>query len=680
MKTGKRISMLVIIVCLFFSANAQTTRLISEKTLAEVQEFLIRKHGESERERIIKGTGQLARNWRESDGPEKNFILFCEQNFLSGRELSDNFARIDKRLTLSEGYQQKMDYYFREAGTYTDTPVLVSDAFLCGIIPSADHYRAGFAQFAQLNYPYYTPAEKEKYAGVWSREQWAMAILGGYYERREGGPDSPYRREAGSFKNYMDHYFLRMDHISTADGRYLFPEGQLLHSHRGLRDDIKEGYSRKDGFERQSLENKVIEHVLCGNVPLMFLQDTNTRWNPFRGKLYVVENGKQKEIKEYETEDVKRYAGFRAAVKDRMADDAVYGTGSTVISRTFEDGSVKLEEMEALIREFLSDPVLAEVGNLVQKRLGRRLQPFDIWYSGFQEQTVYPSSYLDSLTRSRYTSPMALQKDMPGILVRMGFPQEEADFVGSRITVRPVVSGGYSNQPPMPGDTTLMTTMFDQKGLDYKSYRVAMHELGHCVCGVYCTNGMDYFRLAGVPNNGITEGYAEMFAYKNLEGLGLYPFTAEEKQHLLSLAAVWYLFEMGGQALTEIEVWKWMYAHPEATPAEVKEAVLSVSGNVWNTYFSKLFGGVRDSHILSIYNHFITGDLYLHNYFLSNVVMYQLHDAYHGPGLAKGLRKISREGRTDTERWMKNAVGSELSLKPLFRDVKSATAYFSGKK
>lgn len=677
MKAGKRISLLMFSVLLFFTANADG---IGEKALQEVQAFLTGKHGAVEVERIIKGTTQLARNWRESDGSEREFVSFCERNFLSGKELSDNFVRIDKRLTLLEGYRQKLDYYFREADAYTDTPDLVSDAFLCGMISSADPYHDGFASFVQLNYPHYSFAEKNEQAGEWSREQWAMAILGDYYVRRDGSVESPYRKEAGLFKEYMDRYFLRMDHISTADGRYLFPAGQLLHSHRGLRDDIKEEYTRDDGYERQLVEDRVIEHVLCGSVPVLFLQDTHTRWNPFLEKLYVVEKGKKREVKKYEMEGVRRYAGFKAAVGDRMTEDAVSDPGSTVISRTFEDGSITTDEVETLIRDFLSDPILTAVGKLVEKNLGRRLHPFDIWYSGFQEQAAYPAAYLDSLTRFRYPSPVKLQKDLPAILMRMGFPREEAAFVGSRIVVRPVISGGYSSQPVLPGDSALMTTMFGMEGLDYKSYRVAMHELGHCVCGVYCTNDMDYFRLAGVPNGGITEGYAEMFAYKNIEGLGLAPFNEAEKHNLLSLAAVWYLFEMGGQALTEIEVWKWMYAHPDAAPAEVRQAVLSISGNIWNTYFAEIFGGNRDRHILSIYNHFITGDLYLHNYFLSNIVMYQLYDTWHGADLAPGLRKISREGRTDTDRWMKNAVGSGLSLQSLLRDAKSAAVYFSQKK
>jgi len=52
-----------------------------------------------------------------------------------------------------------------------------------------------------------------------------------------------------------------------------------------------------------------------------------------------------------------------------------------------------------------------------------------------------------------------------------------------------------------------------------------------------------------------------------------------------------------------IETWKWIYANPESTGEEVQEAVLSVTGDIWNTYFAEIFNGVPDQHILSIYNH-----------------------------------------------------------------------------
>ena len=209
-----------------------------------------------------------------------------------------------------------------------------------------------------------------------------------------------------------------------------------------------------------------------------------------------------------------------AEFKHKSSNDKLFPDGSTVIKRTFDNANFQLEEVESLIRNLLSDPVLVSVGNMISKRLGRPLQPFDIWYSGFQAQSAFPADMLDSLTRSKYPDPLALQKDIPSILFKMGFSQPEADYIGQHTIVRPIQAGGYSDQPPMRGDTSLMTTVFNTDGLDFKAFRIAMHELGHVVCGVYTTSGIDNFMLAEVPTSGITEGIAEMMAFKNAEGLG----------------------------------------------------------------------------------------------------------------------------------------------------------------
>jgi hypothetical protein len=263
--------------------------------------------------------------------------------------------------------------------------------------------------------------------------------------------------------------------------------------------------------------------------------------------------------------------------------------------------------------------------------------------------------------------------------MKMGFPEEEAVTIGTSVDVHSVVSGGYSDQPPVQGGKALLTTMFGEGGLDYKGYRVAMHELGHVVCGVYSTLYADNFLLAGVPTGGITEGFAEVLAYKNIEGLGLFPYSEQEKKHLLALATYWYLYEMGGNALTDIRTWKWMYNNPDATVSELKNAILDISAGIWNSYFSENFGGTRDCSILSVYNHFISGDLYLFNYFLGGIVSYQLADAFEKDEVASGLKESCREGVTLPELWMQKAVGSGFSLNPLFNGVSSAVEYYSGR-
>ena len=499
-----------------------------------------------------------------------------------------------------------------------------------------------------------------------------MVRLGDLYSERNDPDFKPDAAdEVKEFQHYMNEYFFRMDHICMPDGSYPFPEGLELHCHFGLRDNLKEEYTRPGGLARQELTGKLIDHILLGTVPVEFMQDTSTRWNPWSDRLFRMESGKPVQIS-YQTEGLKRYAGLLSEFKNKSSRDKLFQDGSTVIQRTFDNANLKAEEVETLIRTFLSDPVIASVGKLISDRLGRPLQPFDIWYSGFQSQSSFPADMLDSLTRSNYPTPYALQKDLPSILQRMGFPASDAGYIGTHAIVRPIVSGGYSDQPPMRGDTALMTTVFNPQGLDYKAFRISMHELGHVVCGVYTTSGIDHFILADVPTAGITEGMAEMLAFRNTQGLGLSQPDFGKQKDMLALATVWYLVDLGGQALTDIETWKWMYAHPDASPEDLREAVLMISSKIWNTYYASAFGGIKDQHILSIYNHFITGSLYLYNYFMGGVMMFQLYNAYMPGNLSGGLKNACREGNTLPELWMNHAVGEGISLDPLLIATRKA--------
>ena len=577
---------------------------------------------------------------------------------------------------MQNGYLSKLRFRFNESENFTDVKEEKVDTYFRKSIPGVDPYKEKLAQFIQLNFPFYTLDEKRKNGKNWDREKWAMVRLGDLYAERQDPDFKPDAvDEVKAFEKYIGKYFFRMDHISLSDGTYPFDKPLTLHSHFGLRDNLKEEYTRPGGLPRQEITGKLIEHITAGTVPVDFIQDSTTRWNPWTNQLFRVFNGKLKEV-EIKTEGTKRYAGLLAEFKKKSSFDRFYPDGSTYQKRTFDNANLTSEEVETLIRNFLSDPVIASVGKLISRRLGRALQPFDIWYSGFQAQSAFPACMLDSITRLKYPDPVALQKDLPFILMRMGFRESEADYIGKHAIVRPIAAGGYSDQPPMRGDTALMTTVFNPHGLDFKAFRIAMHELGHVVCGVYTTKYIDHFNLGDVPTSGITEGIAELLAFKNTEGLELKQRSFEEQKEMLSLAALWYLVDIGGQSLTEIETWKWMYLHPKATASELQTAVMNISGEIWNKYYASIFGGIKDQHILSVYNHFITGSLYLFNYFVGDVVMFQLYHAYMPGNLGDGLKNACLEGQTLPELWMLHAVGKKISLKPLMETAQEAINKF----
>lgn len=573
--------------------------------------------------------------------------------------------RIDDRLMVLDNALYEKNYWYNEQYQFLDADRLPVDEVLDKVDLRVE-YGPGYEEYMEEHFPYFTPSEKISNQFAWSREEWAAVRLGDRFSRPEtaaGEVDEADREKFRDFRSYMDNYFLRMDHIVGKDGSTLFEPGLLLHSHRGLRDYVKGIYSEESPYGRQAAVNTVIEKVLTGQVPADFLKDTSVLWNPWNGRVFRQGDRGPERIKNPVMEDNYRYEGLLSAMRCRMS-------SPDHIEEVFEDGTVTLDYVEGLIEDFLSSPLLAEISAAVSEDLGRGLEPFDIWYSGFQEQSFYSAAWLDSLTRSRFPSPEAFNDSIAPILVNLGFPKEEAEYIRDHIHVRQVVSGGYSNQPASRDGFALLTTMFDDRGMDYKSFRVAMHELGHCVCGIYSTRNIDYFCLGGVPNGGITEGMAELFAYMNIRGLGLAPELPSSSRHMLAQAAAWYLYEMGGQALTEIRVWKWFAEHQDAEALQLRDAVLSISAGVWNEYFSHNFSGIRDSHILSIYNHFITGDLYLHNYFMSNIIMFQIYDAVSGD-LCGGLQRLCREGSTTLSRWMTNGLGSDVTPAPIYKELQA---------
>jgi hypothetical protein len=675
---SKILSIKWLVIAMIFSGctgtghNVTENTFITGKSVEKVQEELINKNGEKYKERILKGSEQLAKNWRKADGNNEDYIKFCVENFLNEDELKSNFERIQTNIGVQNGYLAKIRYRINESESFTYTTEVKADKFFRKSIPSADAYKEKLALFIQLNFPWYSLNEKREKSKIWNRENWAMARIGDLYsERLDPDFKADAEDEVKEFQKYIGKYFFRMDHICMPDGSYPFSKPLTLHCHFGLRDNLKEEYTRQGGLNRQIITGKLIDHITDGTIPVQFIQDSSTRWNPWTNKLYKKEQGKYVEI-EYKTEGTKRYAGLLAEFKNKSSFDKLYPHGSTALNRTFDNANLTLQEVETLLRNFLSDPVIALTGKLISQRLGRPLQPFDIWYSGFQAQSAFPANMLDSLTKAKYPNPMALQKDLPSILIKMGFSASDAGYIGQHAIVRPIISGGYSDQPPMRGDTALMTTVFNPNGLDYKAFRISMHELGHVVCGIYTTRDIDYSTLADVPTSGITEGIAEMMAFKNTEGLGLKKQDFKESKDLLSLASLWYMVDLGGQSLTEIETWKWMYAHPEASPEELRSAVLNISAEIWNKYYASVFDGIKDQHILAIYNHFITGSMYLFNYFVGDMVMFQLYDAFMPDNLSSGLKKACLEGLTLPQLWMEHATGKEMSMEPILRTAKEA--------
>jgi hypothetical protein len=363
-------------------------------------------------------------------------------------------------------------------------------------------------------------------------------------------------------------------------------------------------------------------------------------------------------------------ANFQAA---RRADPYV-PVAPTAIARSFElQRELPEERVKAVLTQVLASPLVPRVAAVIEQRLGRKLEPQDLWYSGFKPGGKRPEAELDALTRKRYPTAQAFAKDIPRILQGLGFSKERAKYLSERILVDPSRGAGHAMQAMRRGDYPHLRTRVEKDGMNYKGYNIAVHELGHNVEQVFSLYDVDHTLLAGVPNSAFTEALAFVFQARDLELLGLgKPDAASERERVLN--DFWQTWEIAGVALVDVAVWHWMYEHPDATPAQLRDATVAISQDVWKRYYAPVLGG-EGTPLLGIYSHMISYPLYLTDYPLGHLIAFQIEEHLKKKGpLGAEFERMAREGAVTPDVWMVHATGAPVSAEPLLRATEAALA------
>jgi hypothetical protein len=271
---------------------------------------------------------------------------------------------------------------------------------------------------------------------------------------------------------------------------------------------------------------------------------------------------------------------------------------------------------------------------------------------------------------AKYPTVAAFQADVPRILRALGFAPDKADWLAAHIAVDPSRGAGHAMGAVRREDKAHLRTRIPAGGMNYKGYNIAIHEMGHNVEQVFSLNGIDHWFLNGVPNNAFTEALAFVFQGRDLELLGL-ASPSEEANRLEALDDVWGAYEIGGVALVDMRMWRWMYAHPEATPAELKRAVRGIARDVWNKWYAPVLGR-KDVELLAVYSHMVSNGLYLPDYPLGHVIASQLARAFREGDFGRDFERVCRQGRLTPDAWMKGAVGASLSSQAMLAEARRA--------
>jgi hypothetical protein len=678
-----------------------------DRAAAEAAQALEKRHGAAEGERIRKGTAQVRRFWRATDGPPAELRAFLEAEFVPrGAALDALFQRFEFALERIGGYMTSLNRDLRRGVDLEIGPMQPFDERLAAYDPSAhlseDMFTSRIAFVGLLNFPLTTLDERLREGSRWSRRQWAEARLAQRFSRRVpaevNAAISQAYSEAGT---YIAGYNVFMHHVLTEDGRRLFPPGLRLLSHWNLRDEIKAAYFEQDGgalrtpprpsgsppsaprasesraplsegLAKQRLIALVMDRIVRQQIPAAVVNNPLLDWTPATGAVVA---STVKDVAappgavaqpRAEREPDERYRRWRAVYLAQRQADPFDPDNPTFIARRFNlDREIPEARFRELLESVLSSPLAQPVAQLVQKRLGRPLEPFDIWYAGFRPRSRHSEAELDALTRKRYPNADAYAADIPRLLRDLGFGEDKARFLAERIAVEPARGSGHAFGAARRDDKAHLRTRVGAEGMDYKGYNIAVHEMGHNVEQVFSVSAIDHTLLQGVPNTAFTEALAFVFQARDLELLGL-GGPDESARALRALDEFWATREIAAVGLVDMEAWRWLYAHPEATPAEFREAVVHISQDVWNRHFAPIFG-VKDVVLLGIYSHMIDSGLYTPDYSLGHLIAFQVEEHFRRTDAPLGaeFERVTKIGSVTPDEWMRVAVGAPVSAQPL---------------
>ena len=454
------------LVSILFLTLSLGTQMIAQKiplawmidSQAKLKKELTIRYSESQETRIQQGLNQVADFWCTEDGDEAAFEDFVRTNFAGDQATLDvMFNRFENMLEQLNGHMNEIGLAFRQQSELDLGPIYSFDEIFAAYSPNAhitdDFFKNKLAFIVLLNFPLTTLNERLTNGEQWSRRQWAEVRLGQRFSKRIPAEVNQAIAEAASITDqYISEYNIYMHHLIDAKGNRLFPPKMRLLSHWNLRDELKADYNDKElGIAKQKMIQQVMERIVTQTIPEVVVNNPNVDWNPFTNEVQlsgvtdidapVKANLKVSNIPEPDT----RYATLLKAFLASKKVDPYSPTAPTLISRKFdEEREIPEASVKAMLESVLSSPLVPKVARVIEERLGRSLEPYDIWYNGFRVKGKYSQAQLDEIVKKRYPTTDAYKADIPKMLMKLGFSKERAETIAENILVDPARGSGHA--------------------------------------------------------------------------------------------------------------------------------------------------------------------------------------------------------------------------------------------
>ncbi|MGA8153646.1 MAG: hypothetical protein WB952_22040 [Terriglobales bacterium] len=668
------------------TAAASTPPAWMKTSVAKMEAELVAKYGEIQRPRAQRGLNQLSEFWRADDGDAGVFEEFVRTAFAGDQATLDTmFDRYQRLLEQLDGHMHEINREFNQQSDLDLGAVLPFDEIFAGYDPSAhvidDFFANKLAFIVLLNFPLTTLEQRLHDGPAWTRRQWAEVRLAQRFDKRIPADVNLAVSQAGAEAGqYISQYNIWMHHIIDAQGQRLFPPKMRLLSHWNLRDEIKSDYTdTQNGLAKQRTIQQIMERIVTQSIPRAVVDNPGVDWNPDSNTVSPAavkdsDAAKSNEAVNNAREPDTRYAVLLKTFLASKKADPYSPTAPTLIDRRFdEDREIPEARVKAMLEQVLSSPLVAQTAQLIQSRLGRPLEPFDVWYNGFRPGSKFTEAQLDEMVARKYPTAEAYQKDIPNLLMKLGFTPDRAQYVASNIIVDPARGSGHAMGAEMRSAKAHLRTRVEKTGMNYKGFNIAVHEMGHNVEQTFSLNDIDYTLLQGVPNTAFTEALAFVFQGHDLELLGL-PAPDAKSQAEKTLNDFWGTYEIAGVGLVDMGVWLWMYDHPQATPSELNEATVQIAKDIWNRYYAPVFHK-KDVVLLGVYSHMIDAFLYLPDYSIGHMIAFQIEEQMKKAGsIGPEFERMAKMGRVTPDLWMEHTTGKPVGPEALLEATRRALA------
>jgi hypothetical protein len=337
-----------------------------------LQGELTARFGPDQRPRVQRGLAQVARFWQSRDGGADVFETFVRDQFAGEPQALDRlYRRLEPVLASLE----------QPAPCRNPGAPLPIDRILDGFDPGAhlsdDCFGNKLAFAVLLNFPLTTLDERSRAGAGWTGRQWAEARLAEPFALRVPAEVSQALAQArAESRCRLASHGLPL-HQLVASNRRPFPEGARLEAagdpKEAFQDEFRDG---REGLLRLRLAQKALERVVTQTVPAAVFDNPSVSWDP-------AGNGVQPAGIPTDADDTRYLTLLRTFQAARKLDPYAPATPTWIIRRFTGDRQLPEARVADLLDQICASPLAAPVARLISTRLGRKLEPFDLWYGGF---------------------------------------------------------------------------------------------------------------------------------------------------------------------------------------------------------------------------------------------------------------------------------------------------------